>query len=250
MDRDLRYIYASPNLKNIFGLAAEGFLGRRPGDVPVPNYDSCGFESRCSEAIYRKQPTVHEFEYRGRHYRTRIIPECSSEARAESVVTISEDVTERLRAELELRNLTARLFNLQDERRRIARGAATVRHRTFLTDNPSPAQSPSLKVAALRAQPTTAEQALADGNARCRSRWFSGCPPVLARLSERVDSRPTPGVQDIGRRHDIETAPSNRPIRRPRSTWPASARERECRSKRQTRIADMGYRNLYWPSLH
>ena len=37
-------------------------------------------------------------------------------------MSISEDITERLRAELELRKLTERLFNLQDEeRRRIAR---------------------------------------------------------------------------------------------------------------------------------
>src|SRR5262249_32353169 len=53
---------------------------------------------------------------------TRIIPEYSSAGAVESVMSISENVTERLRAELELRKLTARLINLQDEeRRRIAR---------------------------------------------------------------------------------------------------------------------------------
>jgi len=122
LDRDLRYIYVSPNLKGIFGIATEIFLGKCPGEVSVADYDWTGFESRCREAIDKKQPTAHEFQYRGRHYRTRIIPEYSSSGGVESIMSISEDFTGRLGAELELRNLTTRLFKLQDEeRRRIAR---------------------------------------------------------------------------------------------------------------------------------
>jgi hypothetical protein len=37
---------------------------------------------------------------------------------SESVMSISEDMTEQLRVELELRKLTTRLMNLQDEERR------------------------------------------------------------------------------------------------------------------------------------
>jgi PAS domain S-box-containing protein len=122
LNRDLRYIYASPNLQGIFGIATEVFLGKRPGEVAVADYDWSGFECRCREAIDKRQATVHEFRYRSRDYRTRIIPEYSSGGAVESVMSISEDVTERLRAELEVRTLTARLFSLQDEeRRRIAR---------------------------------------------------------------------------------------------------------------------------------
>jgi PAS domain S-box-containing protein len=122
LDRDLRYLYVSPNLEDISGIAAEAFIGKTPGEVAVSDYDWRAFESSCREAIEKRQVTVREFQYRGRHYRTRIIPECSSGGGVESVMSISEDVTERLRAELELRKLTARLFNLQDEeRRRIAR---------------------------------------------------------------------------------------------------------------------------------
>jgi PAS domain S-box-containing protein len=122
LNPDLRYIYVSPNLKKIFGVAAAMFLDKRVDEIAVPDYDSRGFESRCREAIDKKQGTVHEFQYRGRHFRTRIIPEYSSGGKVESVISISEDFTERLRSELELRRLTARLFNVQDdERRRIAR---------------------------------------------------------------------------------------------------------------------------------
>jgi PAS domain S-box-containing protein len=122
LDRNLRYIYVSPNLKGIFGIAAEMFVGKHPGEITVPDYDWRVFESRCRETIDRRQTTVYEFQYHGRDYRTRIIPEYSSAGGVESVMSISEDVTERLRAELELRTLAARLINLQDEeRRRIAR---------------------------------------------------------------------------------------------------------------------------------
>lgn len=122
LDRDLRYIYVSPNLKGIFGIAVDQFLGKRPGDVSVPDYDSNGFENSCREAADKRRPTVHEFQYREHQYRTRIIPEYSAVGEVESVMSITEDFTARLRAELELRKLASRLFNLQDdERRRIAR---------------------------------------------------------------------------------------------------------------------------------
>jgi PAS domain S-box-containing protein len=122
LDRDLRYIYASPKLKDIFGIATEVFLGKRPGEIAVPEYDWSRFEFTCREAIDKGQATVYEFQFRGRDYRTRIIPEFSSGGAVESAMLISEDFTERLRVEAELRNLTARLINLQDEeRRRIAR---------------------------------------------------------------------------------------------------------------------------------
>jgi PAS domain S-box-containing protein len=122
LDRELRYIYVSPNLERFAGVATETFIGKTPGEVNISGYDSLGFESSCREAITRKQTVVREFEYQERHFRTRIIPELSANGNVESVMSISEDFTERLRAETELRTLTARLFSLQDEeRRRMAR---------------------------------------------------------------------------------------------------------------------------------
>ncbi len=122
LNRDVCYTYVSPNLEGIFGIPAQAFLGKHPGDVCVSGTDVSGFESRCREAIDTRRATLHECQYQSRYYRTRIIPEFSSDGRVESVMSISEDITERLRVELELRNLTVRLMNLQDEeRRRIAR---------------------------------------------------------------------------------------------------------------------------------
>jgi PAS domain S-box-containing protein len=122
LDLQLRYIYVSQSLKRIFDIAGEEFLGKRPRELAIPDYDWGGFESRCREAIEKKRVTVHEAQYRGGYYRTRIIPEYSSDGGVESLMSVSEDFTERRRAELELRNITGRLISLQDEeRRRISR---------------------------------------------------------------------------------------------------------------------------------
>ena len=122
LDLNLRYIYISPNPDGIFDSATEEFSGKTPREVAVPDYDWNEFESRCRTAIDTRKASVHEFQYRRRHYRTRIIPEYGSDGVVESLMTITEDFTERRLAELELAKLTTRLFTLQDEeRRRIAR---------------------------------------------------------------------------------------------------------------------------------
>jgi PAS domain S-box-containing protein len=123
LDRELRYTYISPTLERISGVRTDEFIGKTPQEIAIPGYDWSGFESSCREVFSTGKTVVREFTYRERKYRTRIIPEFSPDASSiESVIAISEDVTERLRAEQELADLTVRLFTLQDEeRRRIAR---------------------------------------------------------------------------------------------------------------------------------
>ena len=122
LDRNLRYIYISPMFERISGVATYEFIGKTPEEIALSGYDWNSFETGCCEAFATGQTVVREFSFEGRSYRTRIIPEFSPDSAIDSVMTISEDMTERLRAEQELLNLTARLFTLQDEeRRRIAR---------------------------------------------------------------------------------------------------------------------------------
>src|SRR5262249_48729607 len=118
LDRDLRYIYVSPVLERISALAPEGFLGKTPGEVDMAHYDWRSFEAICRQALTTKQTVAREFHYCDRQYRTRVIPEFAADGRVESLMSISEDVTERIRTEEELRKLTARLFTLQDQERR------------------------------------------------------------------------------------------------------------------------------------
>jgi PAS domain S-box-containing protein len=122
LDCDVRYIYISPGVERATGISTSRFIGQTPTQIAVAGYDWQGFEDSCRAAINYKRPVERSFEYKDRTYWTRIIPELSAAGLVESVMTISEDVTDRIRAEQELTNLTNRLFSLQDdERRRIAR---------------------------------------------------------------------------------------------------------------------------------
>jgi PAS domain S-box-containing protein len=125
LDPHLRYTYVSPTLQKVVGRSPEELRGRTPtelgkGDPEFNAYQV--FEACCREALESKEAVHRSIEYRGRSYWTRVIPELSEDGTVESLMTINEDVTDRIRSEKELGQLTVRLFTLQDEeRRRIAR---------------------------------------------------------------------------------------------------------------------------------
>lgn len=122
LDRELRYIYISPALESLTGEPKESFLGKTTRESAVPGFDWQGFESACREAIASRKLVQQSSSYHERHYSTRAIPELATDGAVESVMTITEDVTDRIRSERELVQLTGRLFDIQDqERRRIAR---------------------------------------------------------------------------------------------------------------------------------
>jgi PAS domain S-box-containing protein len=125
LDRQLRYIYVSPTLQKVVGLRAEELRGHTPTEIGKHDaeFDAYkSFEASCREAFETNRPVHRSIEYKGRSYWTRVIPELSEGGTVESVLTINEDVTERIRSEKELVQLTVRLFTVQDEeRRRIAR---------------------------------------------------------------------------------------------------------------------------------
>jgi PAS domain S-box-containing protein len=224
LDRNLCFIYASPNFGGTFGFEAASFIGKRLAEATAPGYDWSGFESRCRETIERRQGTVHEFQYRGRYYRTRIIPEYASSGEVESLMTISEDFTARRRSELELERLTTRLFNLQDEeRRRIARElhdgvAQSIFAITLNLHRAEKQVEPSSKAAGLISDSKQlAEQSLTE----LRTLSYLLHPPVLDQVglagalqwfargfAERSGIQiETIDVQDIGRLSpDVETA--------------------------------------------
>jgi len=122
LDRELRYIYISPSLERITGAPTDRFIGKTQREAALPGYDWRDFEDHCRVAFNKGKTVTRSFEFKDRNYWTRIIPEFSKNGDVESVMTISEDVTNRIRVEKELVDLTVRLFNIQDEeRRRIAR---------------------------------------------------------------------------------------------------------------------------------
>ena len=122
LDRDLRYIYVSPMLERVAGVPKESFLGKTTRESATPGFDWESFDAACRKTMESRKLVQHSFTYNERHYSTRMIPEFSVDGTVESIMTITEDVTDRKRSERELVQLTVRLFDIQDqERRRIAR---------------------------------------------------------------------------------------------------------------------------------
>ncbi len=122
LDRNLKYIYMSPELERVTGISPEQFIGKSLREVPLEDYDWRTLEASCREAIAEKKTVHRAVDYGGRNYWTRVVPELGPDGAVESLMTISQDVTDRVRAEQELTRLAAQLFRLQDEeRRRIAR---------------------------------------------------------------------------------------------------------------------------------
>jgi PAS domain S-box-containing protein len=122
LDRDLRFLYVSPNVKLLFGISAQNFVGKRPHEVKVDGYQWSGFENACRQVLTTGKAADREFVWGKKCYRARIVPEFGLIGKVESVLCIDQDISEQKRIEAELRRLSSRLLDLQDaERRRIAR---------------------------------------------------------------------------------------------------------------------------------
>ncbi len=122
LDKHLRYVYVSPTVERHAGVGAEFLIGRTPSQIGPPGQNLSQLEKACSEALVTRKNVTRDFVFSDRSYWTRVIPEFSVSGEVESLMTISQDVTERLRVEKELALLTEKVFHLQDEeRRRIAR---------------------------------------------------------------------------------------------------------------------------------
>jgi PAS domain S-box-containing protein len=114
LDRNLRFLYVSPNVKLLFGISAEHFVGKKPREVGVESHDWSGFEKACRQVFATGKATNREFVRGDRCYRARIVPEFGPAGKTASVLCIDQDVTEQKRIEEELRMLSSRLMDLQD----------------------------------------------------------------------------------------------------------------------------------------
>jgi PAS domain S-box-containing protein len=116
LDLNLRYIYVSPGLERATGVSTDHFIGKAAAEVVLEGYDSQTFEAICREAISTMQPTSRAFDFGDRHYWTRVVPEFAPDGAVESVMTISEDVTDRIRAQEELLQLTCSTLSVTGRR--------------------------------------------------------------------------------------------------------------------------------------
>ena len=103
LDLDLRHLYICPTVEKVSGIPPQQFLGRTGREVGLPAHTCDLFEAKCHEAIATGQVTQMEFSFADRQYRTRIIPEYALSGSVESLMGITDDITERKRMEEALR---------------------------------------------------------------------------------------------------------------------------------------------------
>ena len=120
LDRELRYTYISPAVARVLGVKREQFLDRTVSEMPMPTVHREGLTRACNEALGQLRETGRTFNLNGHYYRVRIIPEFSSSGAVESLLGITEDITERKIAEDALHQNENELRTSRDQVRELA----------------------------------------------------------------------------------------------------------------------------------
>lgn len=99
LDRNLNYIYISPNLGCESKILIQQFLGKTGRELGFP-VDACNlFESTCYQALVTGRMTSVEYSIDGKKYLSRIIPERGVDGAVKSLLGITENITERKQVE-------------------------------------------------------------------------------------------------------------------------------------------------------
>lgn len=102
LDRNLRHLYISPIIESITGIPSAAWLGKTGREMGLPREACDLFEERSREALATGRETHLEFEFQGRYFRNRIIPEHDVDGAINSLMGITEDITERKHREANL----------------------------------------------------------------------------------------------------------------------------------------------------
>jgi two-component system NarL family sensor kinase len=128
IDPQLRTVLCSDNLYRLFGLDyPHRKIDMRELSRNVHPDDAIEAQQLLRSAIATGKPFEHDFRYvspsgEQRNFHARGSPFCDRGGHVLRVVGVTEDITDRLKAEARMRDLSDRLFTLRDEeQRRLAR---------------------------------------------------------------------------------------------------------------------------------
>jgi PAS domain S-box-containing protein len=111
-DRNLRYVFVNAAIEQASGRLRDEFLGRTVREMNVPEHLCDRWEQVLRLVIESRQPGSLAYEYEGpggpRHYVTRFVPEFGASGELESVLGVTQDVTDQKRAEEALRQADRR----------------------------------------------------------------------------------------------------------------------------------------------
>lgn len=99
IDPELRCTYVSSAITRRSGVPAEQIVGRSVEDVQFVGYDAKELAERCRAVLQTGEEVQKEISWNDRYYRTRIIPQFAPDGTIEWLLGITDDITERRRAE-------------------------------------------------------------------------------------------------------------------------------------------------------
>lgn len=102
-DRDGRYLYVNPAITRMTGRDIADFPGRTNGELDMPHPFVDLWRDSCQKVLASGQEHYFEFAFTSpegpRHYRTRLKPERSPTGEIATLLSVTYDVTDRVRAE-------------------------------------------------------------------------------------------------------------------------------------------------------
>jgi len=108
-DRDLRYLYVNPAIERVTGISPVQFIGKTNAELGLPAAMVALWETHGQDALSSGRVQHFEFAYLARdgtrYFRTRLVPEASNEGQIRTLLSVADDVTDRVRAERERQTL-------------------------------------------------------------------------------------------------------------------------------------------------
>ncbi|MBY0525277.1 MAG: PAS domain S-box protein [Gemmataceae bacterium] len=119
LDRELRHLYVSPAVQRFSSLAPESYLGKTKVELGFPVGMTEPMDRACRETLSSGRMSRLEFSLADpanvvHHFESRIVPEMAPDGSVEALLGVTTDITERKKAEAELRESEERLRRLGD----------------------------------------------------------------------------------------------------------------------------------------
>jgi len=115
LDKDGRYLYASPSIKKLDGKNAEEFIGRKYREAGLAEHICQLFDTYIPLVLQEKKSHTIEFTaMSGLEVYSRLVPEFNEKGEAVSVMMIHADITERKQAEEKIKESEAKFRALSE----------------------------------------------------------------------------------------------------------------------------------------
>jgi diguanylate cyclase (GGDEF)-like protein/PAS domain S-box-containing protein len=110
ISRDLRYRFVNPAYERITGIPREQFIGKTNGELGMPAEQAAHWEEELRKVFDSGREGSIELEFKSffgeRYFWGRIVPEFAKSGVVETALVIARDITERRRAEEQIRYIS------------------------------------------------------------------------------------------------------------------------------------------------